>query len=51
LIFGGFYKLQVRGKRVKQLFFKKNETGQICPADAGQSRAGPSGKDARGSWI
>jgi hypothetical protein len=50
-IFGGFYKLQVSGKRIKQIFLKKNETGQICPAEAGQSRAGPTGEDARGSWI
>jgi hypothetical protein len=50
-IFGGFYKLQVRGKRIKQIFFKKNETDLICPADAGQSRAGPTSEDARGSWI
>jgi hypothetical protein len=48
-IFGGFYKLQVRGKRIKQIFLKKSETGQICPADAGQCRAGPTGEDARGS--
>jgi hypothetical protein len=48
-IFGGFYKLQVRGKRIKKISFKKIETGQIYLADAGQHRAGPASEDARGS--
>jgi hypothetical protein len=38
-IFGGFYKLQVRGKRIKQIFLKK--TKRARSARPTQASAGP----------